>query len=82
MRSGQRSAVTSDPHKNKWPVLKNWKVISDISYTYKGRLARDFGGIFEYFWEKIELIVANPIELCQTTPIVNKKQIKGKTGFI
>ena len=50
----------------------------DISYTYKGRLARDFGGIFEYFWEKIELIVANPIELCQTTPVANKKQIKGR----
>ena len=61
---------------------KNWKDILDISYTYKGRLARDFGGIFEYFWEKIELIVANPIELCQTTPIVNKKQIKGKTNFV
>ena len=57
-------------------------VLLDISYTYKGRLARDFGGIFEYFWEKIELIVANPIELCQTTPIVNKKQIKGKTNFV
>jgi len=54
----------------------------DISFTYKGRLARDFGGIFDYFWSNVELIVANPIELCESQTIRNKHQIKGNMVLI
>ena len=53
------------------------KYISDISYTYKGRLARDFGGVFDYFWRNVDLVVANPIELCDIKKARNVEQIKG-----
>ena len=49
----------------------------EISYTYKGRLARDFGGIFEYFWRHVNLVVANPIELCDVNKARNAQQLNG-----
>ena len=49
----------------------------EIAYTYKGRLARDFGGIFEYFLKYVDLILANPIEFCENHTIRNAKEIKG-----
>jgi len=54
----------------------------DISYTYKGRLARDFGGVFDYFWRQVNLVVANPIELCDVTQARNADQLKGAMALV
>ena len=40
-------------------------------------MARDFGGIFEYFLKYVNLVVANPIEFCANHKIRNAAEIKG-----
>ena len=55
---------------NKWLYL-------DIAYTYKARLARDFGGIFDNFWDGVRLIPADPLTACPDEIIHNAKELKG-----
>ncbi|CAG5105911.1 Oidioi.mRNA.OKI2018_I69.chr1.g2562.t1.cds [Oikopleura dioica] len=54
----------------------------DIAYSYRGRFARDFGGIFERFMSHVPLIPASPIEACPDAPPTNVAQLKGNMMLI
>jgi hypothetical protein len=49
----------------------------DIAYTYKARLARDFGGIFDYFWNDVQLVASDPLLGCEPDKIYNADKIRG-----
>lgn len=54
----------------------------DIAYTYKARLARDFGGVFDYFWNGVRLIPADPLGACPGQTVYNADDIKGNMVLI
>lgn len=54
----------------------------DIAYTYKARLARDFGGIFDHMWRDVTLLPAEPLESCPDDIILNASQLKGNMMLI
>ena len=45
-------------------------------------MARDFGGVFDYFWRNVNLVVANPIELCDISQARNVDQLNGFSKLI
>jgi hypothetical protein len=52
----------------------------DIQYTFRVRMARDFGSYFKKEYKNIPLVPADPYDGCK--PIKNAQQVKGKVALV